>query len=332
MTKATILRISILIGAGSLSACAGEGAADDDVAQPAAQSELTESGRGMEVPPGKVLLPGGRIADSSCVQEIPDKATVDENGDVWLNGKLHARNKPCTPEQMGEGRQNDKKVQAPTISHAWVEFSEAGSATFFNKMRAKWVVPPAPTSNLNKIIYLFPSFQSSWNGGEIIQPVLQYGGNGQFGGNYWVIASWYCYPNGCKHSGAKNVNAGDQLLGAIDLTGSTATTKFYQISSYDLTQGTVTTLPINTNGPFNRAEGGALEVYSVSTCAQYPATTAVSFTNIEVYEPNPTWNTTRRVHPAWGNIVTGGLTPSCGYSVTSGLSGADDFTNLFFHN
>jgi hypothetical protein len=107
-----------------------------------------------------------------------------------------------------------------------------------------------------------------------------------------------------------------------------ASTKFYQINTYDSATGVLTSLNINTNGPFNRVEGGALEVYSVSQCSQYPATTSVSFTNIEVYQPITTWNTYQQVFPAFANIVTPGLSPQCGY----GVSSTSDMTTLFFHN
>jgi hypothetical protein len=282
-------------------------------------------------PLGKVIIPGGRTVDRECVFEAPDDALVTFEGDVIVKGKVIAHHAPCSPEQMGMGKPGDSSSEllAPTISHAWVEWSSAANATYYAHLVANWTVPPAPTSTANKIIYLFPSFESSWHGGEIIQPVLQYGGNGDFGGNYWTMASWYCYPNGCKHSGAKNVNVGDLLQGNIDFVKPTGpSTVEYQITTRDQSTGVGTALLINTNGPFNTVQGGALEVYGVSTCSQYPAAPLVQFYNEAIYDSTETL-----VHPFWTGNVDSTLTPQCGYGVRTGISSnSTDFTMLFFVN
>src|ERR1700690_3290870 len=162
-------------------------------------------GNGAPVPAGKVRTPSGRLVDSACVFEEPDGALVQQNGDVVVKGKVIAHHEPCTPEQMGI---------APTIGHAWLEASWATASTYYTHWEGLWTVPATPLNNGATLFY-FGSFENS-SGTEIIQPVIGYGGNAYFGGNYWTMASWYCYPGGCHHSGAKNINPGDQIFGIID--------------------------------------------------------------------------------------------------------------------
>jgi hypothetical protein len=65
--------------------------------------------------------------------------------------------------------------------------------------------------------YIFNGSQSS---SMIYQPVLQWGNNGWFGGNYWCVASWYADSQGSAafHSAPVTVNVGTELTGIM--TGS----------------------------------------------------------------------------------------------------------------
>lgn len=329
----TLMPLVVLTTATAAASCGNA----DDGSNPAqaTTSELTEAVAFASPPPGKVIMPGGKIVDKACVFEVPDNATVTNEGDVVVNGKVTAHHEPCAAAQAtavaAPASAVSGKVQRPALN-GWVEntWADASPGGFWKEIAADWTVPPAPTSNLNKIIYLFPSLTSTWGGsGEIIQPVLQYGGNGEFGGNYWVMSSWYVYPNGGHHSAVKNVFPGDQLHGYVLYNHSTGPkTQFYDIYSGDVTRGTSTLLSINTNGPFKSAQGGVLEVYGITTCAQLPPMGPEVFTNIYLYDQNFT-----QIHPVWLNQNrTGGAAPQCGYNQTSGNNGAFDFANLFFHN
>lgn len=291
------------------------------------------------VPRGKVRTPSGRLVDRSCVVEIPDRAVVKDDGAILVDGKLVGRTPNCTPEQMGGAMPRGNasaKIQPPGFN-GWIESSKAQASpgTFWKSIQAQWRVPPAPTSNLNKIIYLFPSLQNLQSANqEIIQPVLQYGGNGAFGGNYWVISSWYVYSNGERHSTPKVVNVGERLWGQIiyEYPG-TQGTVHYSITTASLDRPSQSTklTAMRTNGPFNEVNGGVLEAYSISVCSQLPdpapASGPMQFTNIAVYDVNFV-----QVSPTWSNVVNiGGASPQCGYFVGSGQSGGLDFTNLFFN-
>jgi hypothetical protein len=278
------------------------------------------------VPAGKVATPGRGLVDHDCVFEAPDDATITAQGDVLVNGVVVDHHTPCSPSQMGAPR--DRHRASPPSVNGWIEDTDTTSNTFFKSMNARWIVPPAPLDTGNKIVYFFPSFENDIP--EIIQPVLQYGGNGVCGGNYWVIASWYCYPSGCHHSACKNVFPGDTIYGSIDFVSQSGNTAIYSMTAMRLNSGVSTTLTINTNAGFRFAEGGVLEAYSIQVCPELPPGGSVMFNNIYLFDNVPGGDRVK-VHPLWRNEITTGLNPQCSYGVSSGNDGVTDFTTLFFH-
>src|SRR5450432_107082 len=223
--------VGVLLGA--TSSCEGgdkdsiEKISSNVTVAPVAANSGLSAPAGKVIPAGKVMVPGGRLVEKSCVFEVPDGATVNDTHDVFVSGQLLHRNVPCTPQQMGysDGEsawQNNNKVQPPSISHSWVTYSWAWATTisgksFYNKLNAYWEVPSKPAVAQYELLYYFPSFESNT---EIVQPVLQYGYNGDFGGLGWTIAGWYCWSSGCHHSpGLGGPNPGDTINGYIQMTG-----------------------------------------------------------------------------------------------------------------
>jgi len=99
----------------------------------------------------------------------------------------------------------DETTNAPLQSRYWkrklrrtVWLVSLGSGDNLDLVDGFWTVPSNPSDN-GALIYLFNGIEPS-NFSAILQPVLQYGSNGAFGGNYWVIASWYVGNSGF-HSG-----------------------------------------------------------------------------------------------------------------------------------
>lgn len=291
-------------------------------------SAATESYTAGSIPAGKVMVPGGRLVDKSCVFEVPTDATVTDTHDVILNGHVIHRHVPCTPAQMGYSPGESpwgSPVQPPSIDHAWVTYSWANARTisglaYFDKLNAYWTIPSKPSNQSFQLLYYFPSFQSNT---EIIQPVLQYGSNGDFGGHGWTIAAWYCWSSGCHHSpGLGGPNPGDTINGWINMVSSTV----YTIGMRDLTTGTFTQYNWATTGPFNSVQGGVLEVYSVGTCDEFPPEGTIQFYGETIYQAGPSWNSFVQVSPSWSNNTTPGLTPACGYACQHGA----DWTTLYF--
>jgi len=281
---------------------------------------------------------------------VPDGAELDSTGDVISNGRVVSHHEPCTPAQMGnvnggEANQRDKVI-APRIGHAWVEYSWAWAGNingqaFFDGLDADWAVPAAPGTSItgtdphgipvsNLLLYYFPSFESS-TGTEIVQPVLQWGSNGSFGGLYWTIAAWYCGPSGCAHSPAYRVYPGDVIHGTITATVWAKFGYFVQISDAARNAYSSNTFWVDgTLDRFNNVQGGVMEVYNVAQCLNYPTDNALLFYDIVARQAGPLWNSFNVVHPAWSNYVNTSLSPQCNYHAFTGANAYWDYTVLYY--
>jgi len=146
----------------------------------------------------------------------------------------------------------------------------------------------------------------------IIQPVIQYGYNGAFGGSYWTAASWRCnYGSDCLYGTPISIFAADSMYGTVDASACVNGTCTWTISVVDVTRGTRSNWTATDTENYNWTTGGTVEVYSLNVCNQYPDT-GVFFTGISLYDRNGSL-----VTPAWNNYVQPGLDPFCGFDVAS---------------
>ena len=155
--------------------------------------------------PGWVQVPG-QIIRPDCVHELPKGARVEVvndkiTGDVTMGGRVIAHYDACSEPGIStrpsHNQTRPKAALTPGTGNGWVEAVEndvsLGGSDNLDWLSGTWIVPPAPAVS-GGLIYLFNGMEPSsqnW----IIQPVLQYGNNGYFGGNYWVISSWMVGPN-----------------------------------------------------------------------------------------------------------------------------------------
>jgi hypothetical protein len=156
-----------------------------------------------------------------------------------------------------------------------------------------WVVPAEPASSSGQLIYLFNGISPANTSAAILQPVLQWGHSEVGGGAYWSVASWYVLGgNGSAfHSSSVRVNVGQQLVGAMTLTGSNGGLFSYKCEFVGI-EGT--SLPIN-----NIEElvwcNETLEAYNLTQCSDYPSSVSTAFKSI--------------------NVRTGDVTPSVNWSI-----------------
>ncbi len=221
---------------------------------------------------------------------------------------------------------DERGAYAHAISHSWVVAADcvAGStaidnmppcgttASSFTALSAQWSVPPAPAANDGQTLFFFPGLQDITAAATtILQPVL--GWNADFK-SAWGIASWNCCVSGTvQESQAQQVSSGDTihgLIGCHTYLGGACTS--WDITTSDLQNGkssqmldTPSTSPI-----FNWAFAGAVEVYNIQQCTDFPANGAITFNNIQLTSnvmviPNATWAIT--------NYLAGGSTPQCSY-------------------
>jgi hypothetical protein len=271
------------------------------------------------VPDGYVITPFGYF-HPSCVLKIAEGETLLANRRILQRADGTLENIPACayPHYAASGpitAAGATKVESPTID-GWVGSESVTTGTSYGEIVADWVVPPAPASSNGEIVYFFPGMEDSNDVVSIIQPVLQYGDNGYFGGNDWVIASWNCCPSGITdYSTPVSVNTGDVIQGTVKSTCSAGTESCstWNITTADETTGGSTTLANSSSEgqTFNWAFGGVLEAYNISQCSDYPPNGGIFFFNLALYD----YNFNQISSPAWsGTDWASGATPQCSYS------------------
>jgi hypothetical protein len=195
-----------------------------------------------------VMAPGGNLVPSSNVHLI-------ENGYHLAFAQGHVlklQNKTNKlMEDFGAGSpslsgpqqkslslfSNDSKKsnsQGPSSpSASWMtnaQWDNPSSTNNITSITTSWTVPVTPATNNGQLIYIFNGLAQQ-AGGNIIQPVLQYGSNTKFGGNYWVISNWYAWEVGTTwyyaYTTPITVTQGTLLTGTINYTGTTGSSYNY---------------------------------------------------------------------------------------------------------
>lgn len=268
------------------------------------------------VPADYLITPFGYF-HSSCVKHLAqgDEVRQDEKVIRHTYGTSDNIQACAFPHFKGDGTKivgDERGVKDPSISHAWVEYASTTTTASYGYLYAYWNVPPAPTTNDGQTIYMFPGMEDYADVVTIIQPVL--GWNSDFA-SAWGIASWNCCVSGTVYEApAKRVNSGDVILGYMfDACASgTLSCATWDIVTYDFNLDVASEL-LNTSSfgqTFNWAFAGALEVYNVVQCGDYPASGSTAFYNLGLYNykwqklANPNWTVTN---------LSSGLTPQCGY-------------------
>lgn len=271
------------------------------------------------VPANYVITPYGYFHPSCVVHlakgDLLQKATKTiqhANGSIeGMHVCQFAHFKPNGERVMGDQR----RIDPPTIGHAWVEYVGTTTSSSYGELGADWNVPAAPTANNGQTIYLFPGLEDYNDVVTILQPVL--GWNSDYA-SAWGIASWNCCESGTVYEATPTrVNVGDKIAGYMwdNCASGTLTCTSWDVLTEDLTTGNYSELQGTSNfgQTFNWAFAGALEVYNVSQCSDYPAGGSFQFYDLELYNDsfvqysNPGWTFTN---------ASSGLTPQCGYGAS----------------
>jgi hypothetical protein len=287
------------------------------IATPSIQAQkLAGANRPAGVPEGYVITPFGYF-HPSCVRGVASGDIVLADGRVeHQDGTVDKEAPVCSyPHFSASGAIVAAGVKPPSISHSWIESGNAINTTSsFGELTATWKVPPVPTANDGQTVFLFPGMEDYANTETIIQPVL--GWNDGFIGTDWNIASWNCCPSGtANYSTAVPVNSGDTIYGTIKSTckaGIKSCSK-WNITTEDKTTGGSTTLSSTPSEgqTFTWAQGGALEVYSIVQCSDYPPNGSTAFSELALYD----YNFKKFTSPGWVFFnYSSGLTPQCSYN------------------
>jgi hypothetical protein len=167
-------------------------------------------------------------------------------------------------------------------------------------------------------VYRFPGVEDYKDVVTIIQPVL--GWNSDYA-SAWGIASWNCCASGTVFEAPPQpVNSGDNIFGYMFDTcaAGTLSCPTWDIVTWDRTSGNFSEL-LNTSSQgqtFNWAFAGALEVYNIVQCGDYPNSnqwtqdrSSFSFYNLALFNDH----FVQLKQPAWKIAITSGLSPACNY-------------------
>lgn len=184
-------------------------------------------------------------------------------------------------------------TQAPTPAVEWLS--------------ATWTVPSAPPSNIGQTLYFFPGLERIVNPDTILQPVLAW--NGAYAPAGWAIYSWNCCRNNnAIYSTPVAVGSGEIISGycwGTNCDPGTGVCNSWQIR----TSSTYSSSTLNTDAygePLGWVFGGAVEVYNVTSCNQYPASQAVAYQNVTAHQVGGA-----NLAPAWSTYLTPGVSPNC---------------------
>jgi hypothetical protein len=312
---------SAALGAGIISLACGDptGSANP----PAAVGPTPATGD----PSDYVATPAGWV-HRSCVYEVPDGAVVDRNGIVHVAGAVTRALPPCqfpTRQALRGGPlvRPDGQSSKPT-NNGWMEYAYTTIPTtnFFKRLDANWTVPAAPLTRYTGSNQVYFSFPGTENGSYIIQPVIQYGTSAAGGSSTWMMASWHCNDgSNCIHSTLKPVATTDAMTGSVVGSNCNGSTCSWTITTRDITTGTQTVLTVTDNAEYRWATGGAVEVYGLTSCDEYPAN-GIYYTGIALKD-----SSLNALSPAWANVTPAAPNPSCNFAVASNAS-----TVSLFHN
>ena len=281
--------------------------------------------RPANVPSDYVITPFGYF-HSSCVRMAKPGETVLADGRIrFADGREETVASCAFPHYTAKGELiagGSPDSEPPYISHSWIEAGQVSDTTPYDGVLGAWPVPQTPTTNDGQTLYFFPGLMHTPSDPVlIIQPVLGWN-DGMSGVGLWNIASWNCCPSGMAwYSTPLTVNTGDQISGTVMAACGAAIVSAcskWSITTTDVTtQGTTT---LNVDYPslmtFEWAVSGALEVYSITQCSDYPPDGSITFNNVALFD-----NYFRRIpSPGWSPeywVTEGGTDPWCNYNATT---------------
>jgi hypothetical protein len=281
-----------------------------------------ESARPPEIPAIYVITPFGYF-HPSCVRHIADGDTVLADGrEQHADGSADNIAPQCSfpsYSPAGAPRENGRSYgQSSTpATNGWVEYISATTSSSYGKLTSDWKVPAAPIG-LGQTLFYFPGFEDLNDVQSIVQPVLQFGSSSAGGGDYWALSSWNCCLSGiADYSTLLDVSPGDIIVGSItsNCAAGSSSCATWNIVSENYTTGAKTALiKSKSDGQsWDWAFGAVMEVYGVTSCADYPPNTGVSF-SVKLFDKN----LNQIADPGWTKSpAERSISPSCSFSLTS---------------
>lgn len=216
---------------------------------------------------------------------------------VTNNNRFQHFNRPAG----GINTNGAAQLISPPSGNGWVTWAEWGNTNGqpINYFSTSWLVPSAPTTNDGQLIFI-------WNGLEpfdvllnnpnnmVLQPVLQWGSNNTFGGQYWVISNWCVWNGGAAYTTPQSVGVGTNLQGVLTYTGRQADGSYNYLCSFtgysnsmNITEGNVYANHTIPNIPLQSWAYEVLEVLNVPQQTDYPGQSSVTMGSISLQTGPP---------------------------------------------
>ncbi|MGA9838409.1 MAG: hypothetical protein WBQ26_13945 [Gemmatimonadaceae bacterium] len=265
------------------------------------------------MPSGMVRTPFG-LYPQGCVIEVPRGATWHPDGSVQHADGSITRPVGCAAAMNDTIKSSGHPWRPPLLPPAdngWIEDSKEYAAVghTFREIDADWGVPSNPDSSYSggDLLYTFPAIEDP---SYILQPVLQWGYNNSFGGNYWSFTNWWVGAHVLGYSASiVYPNPGDSLRGRIVPITCGGGGCDWELYSIDKTLRDTTIMTgADFDDDFKNGYGGVLEVYGLTNCGQFPWG-GLKFTSIALYQDNGI------ITPSWGPEVDTSSSPQCGFGV-----------------
>jgi hypothetical protein len=328
MSRLPFRSFLLALAAGALMVgCTPDEGGDDPVTAAEQPIDVTVP-RPPGVPVDFVPTPNG-WRHRSCVISVGEGESVQADHVLGADGRRRPF-APCGyPAFDRQGGRLVEGLHQPTVS-GWVASLNSASSGAIGYLAADWTVPSTAAVRQGQTLFFFPGLEPLATTDTILQPVLAWNG---FGDNAWTIASWNCCKSGnVFHSTPVKVSAGHTLTGSM--TGSNCSSagacSSWKIVTRDDTAATQTSFPTTSYGEkLDWAFGGAMEVYGVNTCTEYPGNTSIHWRNIKAHDTQG-----HSILPAWSEWAAGNtVSPNCNVHFgTPTVSGTTSASTLSWKN
>lgn len=152
--------------------------------RPASQVHLVENGSHLQFKDNHLLK----------VQTASGKVVEDFGLQVAGN----VVNNEAGPPKMTLGTPTNGNEIVPGQNSGWITYAQNNTPIPVSDFYVNWHIPTLPTTNNGQTLYIFSGLKDGLDpDSHILEPVLQYGDNGTFGGNYWTIDNWYASCSTC---------------------------------------------------------------------------------------------------------------------------------------
>ncbi|KAF7373055.1 hypothetical protein MSAN_00513000 [Mycena sanguinolenta] len=222
----------------------------------------------------QVLTPKGYRSASNAV-EVPAGGKIVHVNDT----NLHVLDAEGTVVHVASKAATATSSAVAPEETGWVAFASwLNTGAAIGSFKATWSVPPAPANFDGQTLFLFNSIEPA-TFDAIMQPVLQYGGSAAGGGEYWAVANWYLYGDNTFFTTPVEVSVGQQLVGEVQLVGTSGSTYNYNSAFTNLD---ITSLTVDGGEELQWATI-TLETYSTTSSSDYPTgSTVFSAINLEL--------------------------------------------------